>query len=165
MQRLLGKAAPEPAAVRAVYAAGPRGRHAGQPALQGMALRMAVLARMGLTLSVSVQGQQGRAACRHSCLHVLRRRPSNGRAVHRSPLRLHWPEQRATEPQTQGGHPLERVQAPTAPAEANGTPESPATTAEDHPSRYAPSEVLEDGAVIYSMALLQAFSYEDVLAP
>ena len=40
-----------------------------------------------------------------------------------------------------------------------------APAAEDHPSRCAPSEVLEDGALIYSMELLQALSYEDVLAP
>lgn len=58
------------------------------------------------------------------------------------------------------------MQAPAAAeVEANDAPESPAIAAEDHPSRYAPSEVLEDGAVIYSMELLQALSYEDVLAP
>jgi hypothetical protein len=49
-------------------------------------------------------------------------------------------------------------------AGGSGDGELPAA-AEDHPSRYAPSEVLEDGAVIYSMELLQALSYEDVLAP
>ena len=57
------------------------------------------------------------------------------------------------------------AQTSAAAEEGNGVAESPAIGAEDHPSRYAPSEVLEDGAVIYSMALLQAFSYEDVLAP
>ena len=33
------------------------------------------------------------------------------------------------------------------------------------PRAARPSEVLEDGALIYSMELLQALSYEDVLAP
>ena len=59
------------------------------------------------------------------------------------------------------------MHAGAAPNGGNGASAAAAAPAaeEDHPSRYAPSEVLEDGAVIYSMELLQALSYEDVLAP
>ncbi|KAK9918894.1 hypothetical protein WJX75_007925 [Coccomyxa subellipsoidea] len=47
--------------------------------------------------------------------------------------------------------------------ESNGSGAVSAT--EEQPSRFAPSETLEDGSVVYTLSLLQSVDYEAVLAP
>lgn len=36
---------------------------------------------------------------------------------------------------------------------------------EEQSTRFAPSEILEDGSMVYTMSLLQSIDYETVLAP
>ncbi len=48
-------------------------------------------------------------------------------------------------------------------AESNGSQAGAAS--EEHPSRFAPSEILEDGSMVYTLSLLQSVDYEAVLAP
>lgn len=48
-------------------------------------------------------------------------------------------------------------------AESNGTGAGDAN--EEQPSKFAPSEILEDGSMVYTLSLLQSVDYEAVLAP
>ncbi|BDA48995.1 hypothetical protein COCOBI_13-1050 [Coccomyxa sp. Obi] len=48
-------------------------------------------------------------------------------------------------------------------AESNGSGAGAAS--EEQPSRFAPSEILEDGSMVYTLSLLQSVDYEAVLAP